>query len=156
MKAGHLKEIKNAYLSGKEVSSICTLFDITRSTFYYQKKKAKEAGDDWDEALLRGTREEKEVRASEEYFLATLINSFEKALQEDGNPSLEKLNKYAQTYWKLKAPKNDDEFKLKDRLREKAELTIKELANLALEQQENEVVEFLSNNHEEIIKRVFK
>lgn len=156
MKALHLKEIKKAFLSGKEVSSICTLFNITRSTFYYQKRRAKEAGDDWDEALLRGKREEKKIRASEEYFLATLIDSFEMALQRDSKPSLEKLNKYAQTYWKLKAPKSDDVFKLKDKFREKAELTIKAIANLALEQQENEVVEFLSANSEEIIKRVFK
>lgn len=156
MKATQTQEIKNAYLSGKEVSSICMLFNITRSTFYYQKKKARENGDDWDGELLREKRDDEEIRASEEYFLATLIDSFEKALQEDGNPSLEKLNKYAQTYWKLKAPKNDDEFKLKDRLREKAEATIKSIANLALELQESEVIEFLSNNHEEIIKRVFK
>ncbi|ANV98295.1 hypothetical protein BBW65_07050 [Helicobacter enhydrae] len=150
------QEIKNAYLKGKEISSICTLFDITRSTFYYHKKKAKEAGDDWDEAFLREKRGEEEIKASEEYFLATLIASFEKALLEGANPSLEKLNKYAQTYWKLKAPKNDDEFKLKDKLREKAELTIKELAHLALELEQKEVIDFLSTHHEEIIKRVFK
>ncbi|WP_305862500.1 DUF1804 family protein [Helicobacter cholecystus] len=156
MKAGVIKEIKKAYLSGKEVSSICTLFNITRSTFYYQKRKAKESGDDWDEALLREKREEKEVRASEEYFLATLINSFEVALTQESKPSLEKLNKYAQTYWKLKAPKNDDEFKLKDRLRQRAEQTIKVIANLALELEEQKVVEFLSAQTEEIIKRVFK
>lgn len=150
------QEIKKAYLSGKEVSLICKLLNITRSTFYYHKKKALESGDNWDEALLREKREEKEVKASEEYFLAKLINSFDEILKEEGNCSLEELNKYAQTYWKLKAPRNDDEFKIKDRLKERSELVIKEIANLALEQEEEKVIEFLSANSEEIIKRVFK
>ena len=150
------QEIKKAYLSGKDVSLICKLLNITRSTFYYHKKKALESGDNWDEALLREKREEKEVRASEEYFLAKLINSFDEILKDEGNCSLEKLNKYAQTYWKLKAPRNDDEFKIKDRLKERGEQVIKEIANLALEQEEQKVIEFLSANSEEIIKRVFK
>lgn len=148
-----LKEIKEAYLSGKDIASICTLFNITRSTFYYQKRKAKENGDDWDLDLLREARED--LKVSEEYFLSTLIHSFEKALQE-GEPSLGDLDKYAQTYWKLKAPKNDDEFKLKEKLKSAIEQTIREIANLALALDHEVVVEFLSQNSDEIISRVFK
>ncbi|MCX2717808.1 DUF1804 family protein [Helicobacter sp. MIT 21-1697] len=154
------EKIREAYIAGVDINDICQMHHIARSTFYYHKKADLKAGINWDYLLLNARRDVDSIKDKEAVFLSTLISSFEKFIEESKSdelsPStLEKLHQYAQTYWRLKAPKND-EFSLKNKLMQTAKETINEIAKIALEENNTIVVEFLGQNAEKIINKVFK
>lgn len=153
-------KIREAYIAGVDINDICQMFSITRGTFYYHKKADLKAGINWDYLLLNARRDVDSIKDKEAVFLSTLISSFEKFIEESKNGelsshTLEKLHQYAQTYWRLKAPKND-EFSLKDKLMRCAKETINEIAKIALEENNTIVCEFLSQNADKIINKVFR
>lgn len=150
------QKIQELYLNGVEINDICTSLNITRATFYYHKNADLKRGINWDTLALNSVRSD--IKDKEARFLTVLISSFEKFIEKSDELSptiLEKLHQYAQTYWRLKAPKQD-EFSLQSKLEATAKETIEGIAKLALEEQNVAVAEFLSKNADEIIKRVFK
>lgn len=153
------EKIKDMYLNQIPIDDICTTLNISRGAFYYHKKEDLKKGINWDILLLENKRDIEDIKDKEAIFLKTLIESFEKFLQksEELEPeTIEKLHKYATTYWRLKAPKGDDEFALKQRNKKLIEKTLQTIGNLALDCENTEVVTFLSENAEEIIRLVFK
>ena len=153
------EKIKDMYLNQIPIDDICTTLNISRGTFYYHKKEDLKKGANWDILLLENKRDIEDIKDKEAIFLKTLIESFEKFIQksEELEPeSIEKLHKYATTYWRLKAPKGDDEFALRQRNKKLIEKTLQIIGNLALTCENTEVVVFLSENAEEIIRLVFK
>ena len=150
--------IKELYLNDVSVDDICIACNITRPAFYYHKNQDLKRGSNWDSIALRNARNAESVRDKEAVFLKTLIASFEKFIessQELDAGVLEKLHQYAQTYWRLKAPKND-EFTMQNKFEQAAKDTIKAIADLALAEENHEVVKFLSDNADEIINKIFK
>ena len=151
-------KIKALYLSGTDINDICVSLGITRTNFYYHKNADLKKGCDWDALALSAVRDENSIKEREANFLKTLISSFEKFISKSDELDekvLEKLHQYAQTYWRLKAPKND-EFSLQSKLETVAKETIEGIAQLAIEEQNSAVAEFLALNVDEIIKRIFK
>lgn len=158
MKETMREKIKTMYLKGVDINDICTSLNITRTNFYYHKKADLKKGYNWDEMALNVARDESSIKEREASFLKTLIDSFEKFISKSDELTpavLEKLHQYAQTYWKLKAPKND-EFSLQSKLEAVAKETIEGIAKLAIDEHNVAVAEFLAKNADEIIKRVFK
>lgn len=154
------EQIKERYIQGMEIIDICTSLNITRAGFYYHKNADLKKGINWDNLLLESKRDMSSIKDKEAVFIATLIASFEKFMQkskENGlSPeALDKLHQYAQTYWRLKAPKND-EFSLKSKLIATARDTINEIANIALKENNEIVADFLAKNADTIINKVFK
>lgn len=151
-------KIQELYLNGVEINDICTSLNISRTSFYYHKNSDLKKGINWDTLALNSFRSEDNIKDKEAKFLTVLISSFEKFIQKNDELDekiLDKLHQYAQTYWRLKAPKQDD-FSLQNKLEAVARATIEGIAKLALEEQNKEVAEFLSKNADEIIKRVFR
>lgn len=152
------EKIKALYLNGTDINDICVSLGITRTNFYYHKNADLKKGCDWDALALNAVRDESSIKEREANFLKTLISSFEKFIAKSDELDervLEKLHQYAQTYWRLKAPKND-EFSMQSKLEAVAKETIEGIAKLALEEQNVVVAEFLARNADEIIKRIFK
>lgn len=157
---GKRESIKKLYIQGVEIENICTTFNITRANFYYHKNADLKKGINWDSLLLESKRDVSSIKDKEAVFIATLIQSFENFIQKSKenelNPEvLTKLHQYAQTYWRLKAPKND-EFSMEQKLLETAKGVIEQISLIALEENNTIVCEFLSQNAQKIINKVFK
>lgn len=153
------EKIKEAYLNGMQIDDICTMLNISRGNFYYHKKEDLKRGVNWDFLALDKERDTESIKDKEARFLKTLIISFEKFIDKSDElepDMLEKLHKYAETYWKLKAPQKNDAFASKKEREHIAKKTIEGIANLALQEQNEAVVQFLSQNAELIIQSIFK
>ena len=151
-------KIKKLYIEGKTIGVICNTMGISRATIYNHKKKDFEDGIDWDDLAFSKAIDPSGVRHNEKEFLTTLIKSFEEALKklddiEDPTKRLALLKEYASSYYKLKAPLKND---CKQAVLETASRTVYELSQMALEQDNKHLVEFLSSNAETIIERVVK
>ena len=136
-------KIKEAYLEGMCIDDICTTLGISRGNFYYHKKENLKRGINWDILALNKERDTESIKEKEARFLKTLILSFEKFIEKSEElelETIEKLHKYTTTYWKLKAPK-DDEFATKEKMREIAQSTIKSIALIALEDNNSAVAD---------------
>ena len=149
---------KELYVAGKDISDICAALNITRQTFYYHKKNDFKKGIDWDALKLASLRSEDELENKEAIFINSLIENYEKFLKTAGeielNPeTLEKLHKFAKTYWSIKAPRqvNEKEIALKT-----AKSVLESIANLAVLQKENAVAAWLSANSDEIVSMALK
>lgn len=153
-----LQTIKKLYIDGKTISEICQIVGISRATFYNLKKKDLDSGIDWEELAFSKAIDPSETKLNEKEFLTTLIRSFEDALKnlddiEDPTKRLQLLKEYANSYYKLKAPlKNDCKSAVIDAISK----TIYELSQMALEDDNKIMVEFLSKNADKIIERVLK
>ena len=153
-----LQTIKKLYIDGKTISEICQIVGISRATFYNLKKKDLDSGIDWEELAFSKAIDPSETKLNEKEFLTTLIRSFEDALKnlddiEDPTKRLSLLKEYANSYYKLKAPlKNDCKSAVIDAISK----TIYELSQMALEDDNKIMVEFLSKNADKIIERVLK
>lgn len=151
-------QIKKLYIDGKTISEICTIANVSRATVYNHKKKDFENGIDWDDLAFSKAIDPSGVRLNEKEFLTTLIKSFEEALKklddiDDPAKRLALLKEYASSYYKLKAPLKND---CKQAVLETAGRTVYELSQMALEQENQHIVEFLSSNAESIIEAVVK
>lgn len=157
-KNSKLQTVKKLYIDGKTISEICQIANISKATFYNLKKKDLENAIDWDELAFSKAIDPSGVKLSEKEFLTTLIRSFEDALKnlddiEDPTKRLQLLKEYANSYYKLKAPlKNDCKSAVIDAISK----TIYELSQMALEDDNKTMVEFLSSNADKIIERVLK
>lgn len=141
------------------IEDICTTLNITRGNFYYHKREDLKKGINWDALLLNKERDELSIKDKEARFLRTLIISFEKFIEksEELEPeTIEKLHKYATTYWRLKAPQQNDIFAAKKQREDIARKTIEGIAKLALQEDNNAVITFLSQNAEAIMHTIFK
>ncbi len=150
--------IKKYYIDGKSVAEICNIVGISRATFYNHKKKDLDDGIDWDDLAFSKVIDPSGVKLNEKEFLTTLIRSFEDALKnlddiEDPTKRLQLLKEYANSYYKLKAPLKND---CKSAVIDAVSKTIYELSQMALEDDNKIMVEFLSNNADKIIERVLK
>ena len=150
--------IKKYYIEGKSIGDICNIVDISRATFYNHKKKDLDNGIDWDDLAFSKAIDPSGVKLNEKEFLTTLIRSFEDALKkldeiEDPTKRLQLLKEYANSYYKLKAPLKND---CKSAIIDAVSKTIYELSQMALEDDNKMMVEFLSNNADKIIERVIR
>lgn len=150
--------IKKYYIEGKSIGDICNIVGISRATFYNHKKKDLDNGIDWDDLAFSKAIDPSGVKLNEKEFLTTLIRSFEDALKkldEIENPTkrLQLLKEYANSYYKLKAPLKND---CKSAIIDAVSKTIYELSQMALEDDNKMMVEFLSNNADKIIERVIR
>ena len=149
-------QIRDLYLKGVDVDGICEILHITKPVFYYHKNQEYKKGSNWDTIALRKARDEDEIKVREAVFLKTLIASFDKFIEtqpEMSDETLNKLEKYAQTYWRLKAPTKADEFAVAGKIEQAAKDTIKAIGELALELENSVVCKFLSENADEILSR---
>ena len=150
--------IKKYYIEGKSIGDICNIVGISRATFYNHKKKDLDDGIDWDDLAFSKAIDPSGVKLNEKEFLTTLIRSFEDALKkldeiEDPTKRLQLLKEYANSYYKLKAPLKND---CKSAIIDAVSKTIYELSQMALEDDNKMMVEFLSNNADKIIERVIR
>ncbi len=150
--------IKKYYIEGKSIGDICNIVGISRATFYNHKKKDLDNGIDWDDLAFSKAIDPSGVKLNEKEFLTTLIRSFEDALKkldeiEDPTKRLQLLKEYANSYYKLKAPLKND---CKSAIIDAVSKTIYELSQMALEDDNKMMVEFLSNNADKIIERVMR
>ena len=150
--------IKKYYIVGKSIGDICNIVGISRATFYNHKKKDLDNGIDWDDLAFSKAIDPSGVKLNEKEFLTTLIRSFEDALKkldeiEDPTKRLQLLKEYANSYYKLKAPLKND---CKSAIIDAVSKTIYELSQMALEDDNKMMVEFLSNNADKIIERVIR
>ena len=150
--------IKKYHIEGKSIGDICNIVGISRATFYNHKKKDLDNGIDWDDLAFSKAIDPSGVKLNEKEFLTTLIRSFEDALKkldeiEDPTKRLQLLKEYANSYYKLKAPLKND---CKSAIIDAVSKTIYELSQMALEDDNKMMVEFLSNNADKIIERVIR
>lgn len=153
-----IQTIKKYYIEGKSIGDICNIVGISRATFYNHKKKDLDNGIDWDDLAFSKAIDPSGVKLNEKEFLTTLIRSFEDALKkldeiEDPTKRLQLLKEYANSYYKLKAPLKND---CKSAIIDAVSKTIYELSQMALEDDNKMMVEFLSNNADKIIERVMR
>jgi len=153
-----IQTIKKLYINGKTINEICKIAKISRATFYNLKKADLQDGTNWDDLAFTKAIDPSETKLSEKEFLTTLIRSFEDSLKnldyiKEPNKRLSLLKEYANSYYKLKAPlKNDCKSAVLDAISK----TIYELSQIALEDDNKTMIEFLSSNAERIIQRVLK
>lgn len=153
-----IQTIKKLYIDGKTISEICQIVGISRATFYNLKKKDLDSGIDWEELAFSKAIDPSETKLNEKEFLTTLIRSFEDALKnlddiEDPTKRLQLLKEYANSYYKLKVPLKND---CKSAIIDATSKTIYEISQMALEDDNKIMVEFLSKNADKIIERVLK
>lgn len=100
----------------------------------------------------------KNLENKEAIFLNALINEFERFLDSASKDELslevlEALNKYAKTYWAIKAPKKVD---IKALSLEIGKKMIENIAEIAEKSGDERVCEWLSQNSDLIILKVIK
>ena len=104
--------MKDMYVKGYSISDIAKTHGVTRQTVYKKKAKDKAAGVDWDALALAKSRDVTTIRKSEEEFILTLIDSFDRAFEEVKKQEPEKrlkiLKEYSGAYYRLKAPLKTD------------------------------------------------
>lgn len=125
---------------------------VTRQTVYAWIAADKKQGIDWDELALQKAQDVSGVKTSEKEFLLALIQGFEEALEGLKElPPKERLaafKEYATTYYKLKAPLKSD---CSAQVAQARSQLIYEIGNMAVEKGVMSVVEFLSENADDII-----
>lgn len=148
--------IKELYISGKSIDEISAATNLSRQNIYYHKKADFKKGCDWDALRLNVLRGDLEIENKESIFLNTLISSFDKFLlsaksNELDEGTLDKLYKYAKTYWQLKSTRQINEANI---AYDVAKASIKQIADYAISQKKMDVANWLADNADEIIKVV--
>ena len=149
-------QIKKLYIEGKSPTDIASLAGCSRQTVYHHKNADFKEGRDWDELRYANAIDPKDTKVNEKEFLATLINQFKTELQsleeiEDPAKRLFILDRFAKTYYKLKAPMKND---CKSAVIEAASKAIYAISDLALDKEEQIVINFLTEHADEIIQKV--
>lgn len=149
-------EAKSLFIAGESVTSIATVLGVSRATVYAYKKRDLESGVDWDELKFLKATDKADAITSEQEFVATLINQFEKALdgldEVEPQKRVEMLSKYVGTYYKLKQQKDNVKVNQADIVKE----TIQTLSRLALTHKAHDVIQFLADHAETIVSEVLK
>lgn len=143
---------------GYGVREIAGLLQVERGTIYYYKNSDEKKGIFWDELRYMHTMNPKATEDKEKMFLSVLIQEFEKALVElkesDIEKKLQKLESFAQTYYKLKIP--DKKTNVKVQKTEIIKEAITKIANIAIEEKHQEVAQFLSEHSERIVEDILR
>ncbi len=151
------QEIKALYLSGKNITDIASICNVSRATVYRYKNRDLSEGIDWDTLALNQQRDETNIKQSEEQFILTLIQSFDEAFEDlkklDSKKRLEILDRYASTYYRLKAPLQSDSKAISLKAVTKA---LNYIADLAKKSKNASVQNFLADNTDEILSKVLK
>ncbi len=147
---------KQLYAQGHNITDIATTLGLTRTTIYTYRSADLQNGIDWDELRYLKQTSAKSTDESEKRFMGTLILNFENAMKDletEENPAkrLEILTKFVNAYYKIKQPGKAD---TKGAKAAGASEAIYTLSQLAIEQQHEAVVQWLSENHDLIIERV--
>jgi len=147
---------KVLYIGGETITSIATALGLTRATIYNYKKEDLRKKIDWDELRYHKQTSSISTKGDEKRFLATLIQSFEKAMTEleeveEPEKRLNILTKFVNAYYKIKSPSKGD---TKGAMATGASKAIYAVSKLAMEQGNTEVVNFLSEYHDIVIERV--
>ena len=149
--------MKEMYIKGYTVTDIAKTHGVTRQTVYKKKAKDKQAGIDWDALALAKSRDTTNLKRSEEEFILTLIDSFDRAFEEvkelDPEERLKILNAYSRAYYKLKAPLKTD---VKAKCLEAVQRAINEIADLAEKLKNDQVTDFLATNADTILEKALK
>lgn len=151
---------KDMYIKeNKSIEDICVALGISRASFYYYKNRDKTQNQiDWDELKLINAYDKKPTVENEKVFLSTLIIEFEKALEEfkesETEDKIKKLERFASSYYKLKMPQGKIAASIKkiDVLQE----FLKKLVDIAVENNNIEVANFLSENASKIVDDLLK
>ncbi len=150
------EQAKSLFVAGESITSISTVLGLSRATIYSYKKKDLDVGIDWDELKFIKATDKADAITSEQEFVATLINQFERALEglDDVEPQkrVEILSKYVGTYYKLKQQKDNIKVNQADIVKS----TIQTLSTLALSHKAHEVIQFLAEHAETIVSEVLK
>lgn len=149
------EQMKTLFIEGNSITDIATLLHVTRQTIYAAKNKDFKNSIDWDELRLAKLQDVAGVKMSEKGFISHLIKSYEEAI--DGLETLEPkdrlnaLTQYASAYYRLKAPlKTDCKAQVVDAIMQ----TIYKISEFAMEENDKEVISFLSKNADKIVERV--
>ena len=150
------KRAKSLYIDGNSITTIATAVGVTRTTVYNYKSSDLKEGIDWDELRYLKQTNASSTDESEKKFLGTLIIEFENAMHSlhDMEPKerLATLTKFASAYYKLKQPNTKGDSK--GAKASGASEAIYALSQLAIEQKNDDVINFLSEYHDVIIERV--
>lgn len=150
-------EIKALYLKGYNITDIAKTCQVARQTIYRLKKRDLSEGVDWDVLALNKSRSIENIKESEERFVLTLIQSFEKQFEEikelKAPEQLALLKTYSDTYYKLKAPLQSD---TKALILEAVTKALSAIVDLAKKSKNSSVQNFLSDNADEILSKVLK
>ena len=156
MASGLKTLIKELYIDGYSPTEISTRLKCDRTTVYHHKKADKKEAIDWDE--IRDQKQYNQMTSSENFeqdkkeFLTTLFNAFKKAKDEilnieDPGDRISKLNSFANNYRKFLNPSVHDCKGMTDKASRK---TIEIIIDMAADQNEPKIIEFLSDHFEEI------
>lgn len=148
--------IKELYIDGHSPTDISVRLNCDRTTVYHHKRADKQNGIDWDE--LREQKQYNQITSTENFeedkkeFLITLFNAFKKAKDEilnieDVGERVTKLNSFANNYRKFLNPSVHDCKSTADKASRK---TLEIVIDMAADQNEPKVIEFLSDHFEEI------
>lgn len=142
----------------KSVADIATALNITKGAVYYHKKSDLDKGVDWDELRYIASLDPKDTQDKEKIFLSVLIKQFDKALvdlaESDLIEKLELIEGYAKTYYKLKIP--DSKIDAKVQKTQVVKDVITKIINIAIQNNNQQVAEFLSANSDEIMESLLK
>lgn len=147
-------EVLRAAYTQMTMEEMAKTYGISVQTIYYHKRADAKKGIYWEELKLAKLTSREEQEASEARFISTLISSFEAALEAGGDIDIEMLNKYATTYWRLKAPPKTDGLSAKINEKELALKVVKAIAAIAKELGAKEVLGFLNENAELIASKI--
>ena len=151
------EQAKELYTKGYKISEIARTCGLSAPTIYKYKARDKAAGIDWDVLELARRRDSNLTKASEARFISTLIDAFEGAFAEirEQPPAeqLKLLSQYTETYYKLKAPLKVDG---KQKMLEGAQEAINAIADIAKEEGNLYVTDFLNTHADLILKKCLK
>jgi len=149
------KRARELFIEGKSPTDIATALRVSRPTVYNYKAADLKEGIDWEDLRYQKNTSASSTDADEKKFLNTLIESFELGLAElnelEAPKRLEALTKFVNAYYKLKQPNKGD---CKSAKASGASDAIYALSQIAMDQQNHEVIGFLSDNHDLIVERV--
>ena len=145
-------QAKNLFIEGYTISSIATMLNLSRTAIYAYKKADKAKGIIWEDARFLKATDSKDAQAEEENFVALLIFSFEKALKklDEEVPADEQIDiicKYINTYYKIKQQGTNP----KVSKAHVAKAVIERISFIALEQEAEGVITFLSDHSDDIV-----
>lgn len=146
---------KELYVSGKNITDVAIALGVTRTTIYNYKAEDLKNGIDWEALRYNKNTNASTTDADEKRFLNILIESFEIGLAElnelEAPKRLEALTKFVNAYWKIKQPNKSD---CKSAKASGASEAIYVLSQVAMEQENESVIQFLSEYHDIIVERV--
>ena len=150
------QQSKDLYIKGNSITVIASLLGISRTSVYGYINKDKAQNIDWDELKFLKATDSNDAQRNEEDFVALLIHTFEKALEElnnsDPDVQIETIAKHIATYYKLKQQRDN----VKVNKADIAKLVLTELSRIALTKEATSVIQFLSANADEIVSTVIK